>query len=51
MGWVFTRPSLTALEVAWRWICGAPLLAVCWVQAQHILARAVEINTKKEGGP
>ena len=38
MGWVFTRPSLTALEVAWRWICGAPLLAVCWVQAQHILA-------------
>ena len=37
MGWVFTRPSLTALEVAWRWIFGAPLLAVCWIQAQHIL--------------
>lgn len=37
MGWVFTRPSLTALEVAWRWIFGAPLLAVCWLQAQKIL--------------
>src|SRR5215471_15234449 len=37
MGWVFGRPSLTALEVAWRWLFGAPLLAVCWVQAQKIL--------------
>src|SRR5258708_8730409 len=38
MGWVFTRPSLTLLEVAWRWLFGAPLLAVCWLQAKHILA-------------
>ena len=38
MGWVFTRPSLTALEVAWRWIFGAPLLAACWIQAQRVLA-------------
>jgi hypothetical protein len=38
MGWVFTRPSITALEVAWRWLVGAPLLALCWVQAQRILA-------------
>ena len=38
MGWVFIRPSLTALEVAWRWLVGAPLLAVCWLQAQKILA-------------
>lgn len=38
MGWVFTRPSLTAIEVAWRWIFGAPVLAVCWLQAQRILA-------------
>src|SRR5579871_6076577 len=37
MGWVFTRPSITALEVAWRWVFGAPLLAVCWMQAQKIL--------------
>jgi hypothetical protein len=39
MGWVFARPSLTALEVAWRWIFGAPLLLVCWIQGQGILAR------------
>jgi hypothetical protein len=37
MGWVFARPSLTALEVAWRWLIGAPLLLVCWTQAQKIL--------------
>jgi hypothetical protein len=37
MGWVFMRPSLIALEVAWRWVFGAPLLVVCWVQAQKIL--------------
>ncbi|HET6205317.1 MAG TPA: hypothetical protein VFD98_00825 [Terracidiphilus sp.] len=38
MGWVFAHPSLTALEVAWRWMFGVPMLAVCWVQAQKILA-------------
>jgi hypothetical protein len=38
MGWVFTRPSLTMLEVTWRWLFGAPLIAICWIQAQHILA-------------
>jgi hypothetical protein len=38
MGWVFRRPSLTALEVAWRWLFGVPLLAVCWWQARQILA-------------
>lgn len=38
MGWVFARPSLTALEVLWRWLFGAPFLLVCWQQAQHILA-------------
>lgn len=38
MGWVFMRPSLTALEVAWRWVIGAPLLLVCWIQAQKILS-------------
>jgi hypothetical protein len=37
MGWVFDRPSLTALEVAWRWAFGIPFLAVCWMQAQQIL--------------
>jgi hypothetical protein len=39
MGWVFSRPSLVALEVAWRWIFGIPFLAVCWMQFQKILAR------------
>jgi hypothetical protein len=38
MGWVFARPSLTILEVAWRWLFGAPLLVVCWMQTQRILA-------------
>jgi hypothetical protein len=39
MGWVFSHPSLTALEVAWRWIFGAPMLLVCWIHAQRILAQ------------
>jgi hypothetical protein len=38
MGWVFAHPLLTALEVAWRWIFGGPMLLVCWLQAQRILA-------------
>jgi hypothetical protein len=36
MGWVFERPSLTTIEVAWRWLFGLPLLAVCWMQLQRI---------------
>ena len=38
MGWVLARPSLTALEVAWRWLFGAPLLVVCWIETQKIIA-------------
>lgn len=38
MGWVSDRPSLTALEVLWRWTFGIPLLLVCWKQWQQILA-------------
>jgi len=38
MGWVFARPSLTAIEVAWRWLFGIPLLTVGWLQARQILA-------------
>src|ERR1035437_1002932 len=38
MAWVFARPSLTLIEVAWRWFFGIPLLAVCAVQARHIRA-------------
>jgi hypothetical protein len=38
MGWVIARPSLTVLEVAWRWLIGAPLFAICWVETQKIIA-------------
>ncbi|MGA2832828.1 MAG: hypothetical protein ABSE55_07125 [Terracidiphilus sp.] len=38
MGWVLACPSLTLIEVAWRWLFGVPLLLVCWVQAQRVLA-------------
>jgi hypothetical protein len=38
MAWVFKRPSLTLLEVAWRWLFGIPVLAACWIEAQRILA-------------
>lgn len=38
MGWVFARPSLTALEVLWRWVFGVPVLAVCYFQVQRIFA-------------
>jgi hypothetical protein len=55
MGWVFTRPSLTALEVAWRWLFGVPLLAVCLIQAQHILAElpaeSTGLNTLDPSNP
>ena len=38
MGEVFRRPSLIAIEIAWRWLFGIPFLLVCWRQAQQILA-------------
>jgi hypothetical protein len=38
MGDVFRRPSLVAIEVAWRWLFGIPFLLVCWQQMQQILA-------------
>lgn len=37
MGWVVGRPSLLAIEVAWRWIFGIPFLAICWMRMQQIL--------------
>ena len=37
MGWVFQRPSLTAIEVVWRWLFGVPFLVVCWLQTRNIL--------------
>jgi hypothetical protein len=38
MSWVFGRPSLTVIEVAWRWAFGIPLLLVCFRQWALILA-------------
>jgi hypothetical protein len=38
MGWVFSHPLFTMLEVGWRWIFGVPFLIVCWLQAQQIAA-------------
>jgi hypothetical protein len=36
MGWVFARPSLTALEVLWRWVFGIPILLVCYTQIEKL---------------
>ncbi len=38
MSAVFRRPSLIAIEIAWRWLFGIPFLLVCWKQSQQILA-------------
>ncbi len=34
---VLRRPSLIAIEIAWRWLFGIPFLFVCWKQTQRIL--------------
>jgi hypothetical protein len=55
MGWVIARPSLTVLEVSWRWLFGAPLAVVCWIQARQILAElppeTTGLNTLDPGNP
>ena len=38
MGWVFERPSLTEIEVVWRWLFGVPLFLLCWIESQKIFA-------------
>ncbi len=38
MGWVFCRPTVTGLEIVWRWLFGIPLLVVFWQQWTGILA-------------
>ena len=37
MGWIFSRPRLTLIELAWRWTFGVPFLYVCWLQLKQIL--------------
>jgi hypothetical protein len=38
MSEVFRRPSLVAIEIAWRWLIGIPFLLICWHQGRQILA-------------
>jgi hypothetical protein len=37
MGWVFAHPSLTALEILWRWTFGLPFVIVALFEAIKIL--------------
>ena len=37
MGFCRRNPSLTAIEIGWRWLFAAPILFVAWQQAQRIL--------------
>jgi hypothetical protein len=39
MSFCWRHPSLTAIEVTWRWLFGIPFLALVWAQAQQILAK------------
>ncbi len=38
MGWVFRRPLLTGLEIAWRWLFAVPFLYLCWLNLKRIAA-------------
>ena len=38
MGWVLGQRPLLAIEIAWRWIFGIPFLALCWIEADKVLA-------------
>lgn len=36
MAWVFRRPRITVIEIAWRWIFAVPFLYLCWRQVRLI---------------
>ncbi len=38
MGEVFKHPSLTGIEILWRWLVGIPVLLILWREAHRILA-------------
>lgn len=38
MGSIMKRPSLSLLEIGWRWLVGIPILCVSWYEWQRILA-------------
>lgn len=42
LSWCWKRPSLTALEVAWRWTFGAPALALVLYKLHGVLLRATD---------
>ena len=39
MAFCWSHPSLTLIEVAWRWLFGIPFLAVLWTHARDVLIR------------
>lgn len=38
MGWVFAHPSLTLLEIAWRWAVGIQIIRICVQQWIKVIA-------------
>ena len=44
MSSVWQRSSLAVLEILWRWMVGAPIIALVFLEAQHV-ARHVTLNT------
>ena len=41
LSWCWKRPSLTALEIAWRWAYGIPAGALVWWEAARIWSAAL----------
>jgi hypothetical protein len=37
MNWCWKRPSLTALEMGWRWVFGIPALVLVWSEATRVV--------------
>jgi hypothetical protein len=46
MAWVFRRPRITLIEIAWRWIFAIPFVYICWRQLQLI---AIELPPDRAG--
>ena len=39
MSFCWRNPSLTAIEIGWRWLFGIPFLTLLWMQSEQILER------------
>ncbi|HEV2132993.1 MAG TPA: hypothetical protein VGR47_01900 [Terracidiphilus sp.] len=46
MAWVFRRPRITLIEIAWRWVFSVPFIYVCWRQVQLI---AIDLPPDRAG--